>query len=291
MPDNRLRTYEIRDVIDGLADTGSVLELRRDFGLGMVTALCRIEGRPVGILANDPNHLAGAIDSDGSDKAARFMQLCDAFDIPLLVLCDTPGIMVGPEIEKTGLVRHCNRLFVTGANLSIPMFMVVMRKAYGLGALAMAGGSVMEPFFCVAWPTGDEWPPLRSSPRPLPHAHRRSPLPVASGFVSLHSKYYGRGPTKSKVYAERDLVVVVLEETFTPAERTLIAHGQAEDIQHIRRNFQLIMADQFKSLVEQATGRKVRSFTSETDLENDISVEVFLLADDMTDMTAFEEEG
>ena len=155
VPDNRLRTYEIRDVIHGVADTGSVLELRRGFGLGMVTALARIEGRPVGFLANDPNHLAGAIDSDGSDKAARFMQLCDAFDIPLVVLCDTPGIMVGPEIEKTGLVRHCNRLFVTGANLSIPMFMVVIRKAYGLGALAMAGGSVMEPFFCVAWPTGE----------------------------------------------------------------------------------------------------------------------------------------
>jgi acetyl-CoA carboxylase carboxyltransferase component len=155
VPDNRLRTYEIRHVIAGVADTGSVLELRRGFGLGMVTALARIEGRPVGILANDPNHLAGAIDSEGSDKAARFMQLCDAFDIPLVVLCDTPGIMVGPEIEKTGLVRHCNRLFVTGANLTTPMFMVVIRKAYGLGALAMAGGSVMEPFFCVAWPTGE----------------------------------------------------------------------------------------------------------------------------------------
>ncbi|MFT3851867.1 MAG: carboxyl transferase domain-containing protein [Ilumatobacteraceae bacterium] len=155
VPDNRLRTYEIRKVVEGLADSGSVLELRRGFGLGMVTALCRVEGRTVGVIANDPNHLAGAIDSDGSDKAARFMQLCDAFDIPILVLCDTPGIMVGPEVEKTGLVRHCNRLFVTGANLSVPMFMVVIRKAYGLGALAMAGGSVNEPLFCVAWPTGE----------------------------------------------------------------------------------------------------------------------------------------
>ena len=155
VPDNRLRTYEIRNVITGLADTGSVLELRRGFGLGMVTALCRIEGRAVGVIANDPNHLAGAIDSDGSDKAARFMQLCDAFDIPVLVLCDTPGIMVGPEVEKTALVRHCNRLFITGANLSTPMFMVVLRKAYGLGALAMAGGSVLEPMFCVSWPTGE----------------------------------------------------------------------------------------------------------------------------------------
>jgi acetyl-CoA carboxylase carboxyltransferase component len=155
IPANRLRTYDIRAVIDGLADTGSVLELRRQFGLGMVTALARIEGQPVGILANNPSHLAGAIDSDGSDKGARFMQLLDAFDIPLIVLCDTPGIMVGPEVEKTALVRHCNRLFVTGANLSIPMFMVVLRKAYGLGALAMAGGNAMEPYFCVAWPTGE----------------------------------------------------------------------------------------------------------------------------------------
>jgi acetyl-CoA carboxylase carboxyltransferase component len=155
VPENRLRSYEIRDVIHHLCDTGSVLELRRGFGLGMVTALARIEGRTVGIIANDPNHLAGAIDSDGSDKAARFMQLCDAFDIPIVVLCDTPGIMVGPEVERTGLVRHCNRLFITGANLSVPLFMVVTRKAYGLGALAMAGGSVLEPMFCVAWPTGE----------------------------------------------------------------------------------------------------------------------------------------
>jgi acetyl-CoA carboxylase carboxyltransferase component len=155
IPANRLRTYDTRAVVEGLADTGSVLELRRHFGLGMVTALARIEGQPVGILANNPAHLAGAIDSDGSDKAARFMQLLDAFDIPLLVLCDTPGIMVGPEVEKTALVRHCNRLFVTGANLSIPMFFVVLRKAYGLGALAMAGGNVMEPFFAVSWPTGE----------------------------------------------------------------------------------------------------------------------------------------
>lgn len=155
IPENRLRIYDIRKVIEGLADTGSVLELRRQYGLGMVTALIRIEGRPVGVIANNPAHLAGAIDSDGSDKAARFMQLLDAFDIPLLVLCDTPGMMVGPEVEKTALVRHCSRLFVTGANLTIPHFTIVLRKAYGLGAQAMAGGSFKEPFFAVAWPTGE----------------------------------------------------------------------------------------------------------------------------------------
>jgi acetyl-CoA carboxylase carboxyltransferase component len=155
VPENRLRMYDVRQVVQTLADAGSVLELRPKFGLGMVTALARIEGRPVGILANNPQHLAGAIDSDGSDKAARFMQLCDVFKLPLIVLCDTPGMMVGPEVEKTALVRHCSRLFVTAANLAIPHFTIVLRKAYGLGAQAMAGGSFKEPFFAVAWPTGE----------------------------------------------------------------------------------------------------------------------------------------
>ncbi len=155
IPENRLRVYDVRSVIETLADTGSVLELRRDFGPGMVTALIRIEGRPLGLVANNPMHLAGAIDSDGADKAARFMQLCDAFDIPLLSLCDTPGIMVGPEVEKTALVRHAARMFVTGASMSVPVFTIILRKGYGLGAQAMAGGSFKAPFFTVAWPTGE----------------------------------------------------------------------------------------------------------------------------------------
>lgn len=155
VPENRLRVYNVRDVIHTLADTASVLELRPDFGLRMVTAFIRIEGRPIGVLANNPTHLSGAIDSDGSDNAARFLQLCDAFDLPILVLCDTPGMMVGPEIEKTALVRHCSRLFVTGANLTVPHVTMVLRKAYGLGAQAMAGGSFKEPFATVAWPTAE----------------------------------------------------------------------------------------------------------------------------------------
>ena len=155
IPENRLRIYDVRAVIETLADSGSVLELRRHFGLGMVTALIRIEGRPMGLIANDPAHLAGAIDRDGSDKAARFMQLCDAFDLPLLFLCDTPGIMVGPEAETTGLVRHASRLFVTGSSLTVPFFTIVLRKAYGLGAQAMAGGSFKAPHFAVSWPTGE----------------------------------------------------------------------------------------------------------------------------------------
>ncbi len=155
IPENRLRIYDVRAVIETLADTGSVLELRRHFGLGMVTALIRIEGRPLGVIANNPTHLAGAIDSDGADKAARFMQLCDAFDLPLLFLCDTPGIMVGPEIEKTALVRHAARMFIVGANISVPFFTIVLRKGYGLGAQAMAGGSFKIPMFTVSWPTGE----------------------------------------------------------------------------------------------------------------------------------------
>ena len=155
VPVDRLRSYDIRDAIIGMFDEGSVLELRREFGVGMITALARLEGRPVGVLANNPKHLGGAIDSDGSDKAARFMQLCDAHGLALITLCDTPGMMVGPEVEESALVRHCSRLFVTGANLSVPTVTVVTRKAYGLGAQAMMGGSTKAPLACVAWPTGE----------------------------------------------------------------------------------------------------------------------------------------
>jgi acetyl-CoA carboxylase carboxyltransferase component len=155
IPENRLRAYDVRQAVLGLADTGSVLELRRDFGLGMVTAFVRVEGRPLGLIANNPSHLGGAIDADGADKASRFMQLCDAHDIPLLFLCDTPGIMVGPEVEKTALVRHVSRMFVTGASVTVPFMTIILRKGYGLGAQAMAGGSFKAPVFTIAWPTGE----------------------------------------------------------------------------------------------------------------------------------------
>jgi len=155
VPEDRRRAYDVHSVLELLADTGSVLELRSGFSPGMVSALIRIEGRPVGVLANNPLHLAGAVDADCADKAARFMQLCEAFDLPLLFLCDTPGFMVGPQAEETGLVRHVSRMFVTGASLSIPFCTVILRKGYGLGAQAMAGGSFRQPIFTVAWPTGE----------------------------------------------------------------------------------------------------------------------------------------
>jgi acetyl-CoA carboxylase carboxyltransferase component len=155
VPDNRMRVYDMREVIAGLADVGSVLELRREYARGMITALARIEGRSVGIIANDPTRLSGAIDAEGGDKAARFMRLCDAFGIPLISLCDTPGFMVGPEAEKAAAVRRTCRMLVTAARLTVPLFLVVLRKSYGLGAMAMAGGHMHVPFFSVAWPTGE----------------------------------------------------------------------------------------------------------------------------------------
>ncbi|GIZ50006.1 acetyl-CoA carboxylase family protein [Noviherbaspirillum aridicola] len=155
IPENRLRVYDIRRVIETLADTGSVLELRSEFGRGIVTALVRIEGRPFGLIANNPAHLGGAIDADAADKAARFMQLCEGFGLPLVSLCDTPGFMVGPDAERTAMVRHVSRMFVTAAGMSVPMFTIVLRKGYGLGAQAMAGGSFHAPFFTIAWPSGE----------------------------------------------------------------------------------------------------------------------------------------
>ena len=153
--ENRRRAYDIRQLVSLLADTDSVLELRSNYGIGMITALARIEGKPIGILANNPVHLSGAVDSEGANKAARFIQLCDAYDIPLLFLCDTPGFMVGVEAEKTAQLRHFGRMFITEANISVPVFSVITRKCYGLGSLAMGGGSFRNSFFAVAWPTGE----------------------------------------------------------------------------------------------------------------------------------------
>ena len=153
IPTNRKRIYDVRKVIDALLD--DVLELRRGFGHGMVTALARVDGRPLGVIANDPSHLGGAIDAHAADKAARFMQLCDAFELPVLSLCDTPGFMVGPQAERTATVRHFARMFVTGANLTVPIGTLVLRKGYGLGAQAMAGGGFKAGLFCAGWPTSE----------------------------------------------------------------------------------------------------------------------------------------
>jgi acetyl-CoA carboxylase carboxyltransferase component len=155
VPENRLRVYDTRAAIHGIADNGSVLMLREGFGAGIHTALARIGGRPLGILANNPLHLGGAIDAAAADKAARFMQLCNAHGLPLLSLVDTPGFMVGPDTESQAQVRHVSRLFIAAAHLRVPFFSVVLRKGYGLGAMAMCAGGFHAPQFTVAWPTGE----------------------------------------------------------------------------------------------------------------------------------------
>lgn len=155
VPEDPKRVHDARALLGLLADDDSVLELRPAFGRTMVTALARIEGRPVGVIANDPRHLSGALDADGSDKAARFMQLCDAFGLPIISLVDTPGFMVGPESERTATVRHTSRMFLTAATLSVPFLCVIVRRAFGLGAQAMAGGSLHAPALTLAWPSGE----------------------------------------------------------------------------------------------------------------------------------------
>ncbi|MYW76128.1 acyl-CoA carboxylase subunit beta, partial [Pseudonocardia sp. SID8383] len=155
VPENRLRAYDVRRVVDTLCDTGSVVELRGGFGAGLVTALARLDGRAVGVIANDPEHLGGAIDGDAADKAAAFLALCQARGLPVVSLCDTPGFMVGPDTERTATVRRFGAMFVAGARLTVPLVTVVLRKGYGLGAMAMAGGDLHAPVLTVAWPTGE----------------------------------------------------------------------------------------------------------------------------------------
>ena len=155
IPENKKQPYEIRDIIRTLADRDSFLELRAGFGPGMVTGLLRVEGRPFGVIANNCKHMAGAIEAEAADKAVRLMQLCQAHGLPILSLCDTPGFMVGPEVEKRAQVRHVCRMFVIGSHLTVPYFTLVLRRGYGLGAMAMARGGFHESFFTAAWPTGE----------------------------------------------------------------------------------------------------------------------------------------
>jgi acetyl/propionyl-CoA carboxylase alpha subunit/acetyl-CoA carboxylase carboxyltransferase component len=155
VPENRLRAYDVHHAIDSVADVGSVLELRADYGVGVVTALVRVEGVPFGLVANSSHHLGGAIDAEAADKMADFLTLCESAGLPIISLCDTPGFMVGPDAEVDGAVRRFSRLFIVGARLTVPFGMVILRKGYGLGAMAMAGGSFHAPEFTVAWPTGE----------------------------------------------------------------------------------------------------------------------------------------
>ncbi|HEU4734729.1 MAG TPA: carboxyl transferase domain-containing protein, partial [Kofleriaceae bacterium] len=212
IPDNRMRAYDVRAVIRDLADTGSVLELRPAFGVGIITALIRIEGRPLGLIANNPHHLGGAIDAPAADKTARFLQLCDAFDLPVLALCDTPGFMVGPEAEKTALVRHVSRMFVTAASITVPYFTIVLRKGYGLGAIAMAAGDFHGCVFTSAWPTGEFGPMGIEGAVKLGYRKEleaiADPLARQAHYEQMVARYYEEGKAiNAASYLEIDAVI------------------------------------------------------------------------------------
>ena len=192
IPENRVRAYDVREVIRTLADTGTWIELRGGYGKGIITGFLRIEGRPMGLFANDPRHLGGAIDSEGAEKAARFLQLCDAFDVPVLSLCDTPGFMVGPASETTAAVRRGSRLMVTATSLTVPLFTVVLRKGYGLGAQAMAGGDFSAPAMTIAWPTAEFGPMGLEGAVRLGYKKELDAQPDEAAKKALFEKLVGR---------------------------------------------------------------------------------------------------
>lgn len=155
VPANRRRAYEVRDIIGPIVDHGEYMELKRDHAPNLVTCLARLGGRPVGILANQPKHMAGVLDSAACDKAARFVSMCDAFGLPLLSLIDMPGFLVGTKAEQTGVVRHGGKMLMAFGNATVPVISVVVRKAYGLGYLAMAGGRSFDATASLAWPSAE----------------------------------------------------------------------------------------------------------------------------------------
>jgi acetyl-CoA carboxylase carboxyltransferase component len=155
IPEDRRWGYPVRRIIETVADTGSFLELQRIYGRGIITGFMRLEGKPVALIANDCQQLGGAVDAVSAEKAARFLQICDAFSLPILSLTDTPGFMVGPDSEQQGAVRRMSSLFLAGSRLRVPIVTIFLRKAYGLGAMAMTGGTFVAPVYAAAWPTGE----------------------------------------------------------------------------------------------------------------------------------------
>ena len=155
VPEDRRWGYPVRRIIETIADTGTFMELRRIYGRPIVTGFMRLEGKPVGLIASDCQQLGGAVDAEAAEKAARFLQLCDAFELPVVSLTDTPGFMVGPDSETQAAVRRMSSLFVTGASMTVPLVAIFLRKGYGLGAMAMTGGSFVTPVYAASWPTGE----------------------------------------------------------------------------------------------------------------------------------------
>jgi len=156
VPANLRRAYDARKVLEVVADTGSVFEIQPSYARNLVVAFARLDGRPVGFIANQPMQAAGMIDAKAAEKAAHFIAVCDAFGLPLVYLIDVPGFHIGPDAEATSLARRCGRMMFELGCATVPRISVVMRKGYGLGFCAMAGG---QPGFnvdaAVAWPTAE----------------------------------------------------------------------------------------------------------------------------------------
>ncbi len=155
VPQRRQTVFDPHPIVCTVMDAGSVLELRPEFGRSVITVLARLHGRAVALACSQPAHLGGALDAPSCDKLARFMQLADAHGLPLITLVDSPGFMVGPASERTGMVRHAGRLFVNAAALRVPVASVVLRRGYGLGAMALTAGHFHAPVATCAWPAGE----------------------------------------------------------------------------------------------------------------------------------------
>lgn len=155
MPADRRYVYDVRSVITQIVDSDSFLELSQAYGCAVITGFARIEGRAVGVIANDCRYLGGAVNAEAAEKTAKFITLCDNFDIPIVSLCDSPGFMVGPASEEEAAVRRMAQLFIAGAKLTTPLVTIFLRKGYGLGAMAMAGGSFHKPIYSASWPSGE----------------------------------------------------------------------------------------------------------------------------------------
>ncbi|MGR3634737.1 MAG: carboxyl transferase domain-containing protein [Shimia sp.] len=230
VPADRTRAYNMRDAISGVVDSGSFLELRQSFGIGMIVGFARLNGRPIGILANNPLHLGGAIDAPAADKGARFLQLCDAWGVAVVTFCDTPGFMVGPEVEETGQVAHVSRLFLAGAHFAQPLVTVVLRKAYGLGAMAMAGGGFDRPHLCAAWPTGEVGAMGLEGAVKLGHRDQLAAIadPVAreAEYQRLVAQLYERGKALNAASLLEFDAVIDPDETRDVLARALFSAGQ-----------------------------------------------------------------
>jgi acetyl-CoA carboxylase carboxyltransferase component len=237
VPENRRRAYQVRRVIEVLADVDSFIELRRAYGLGIVTGFLRLEGKPAGLIANDCMHLSGAVDAEAAEKAARFLQLCDAFELPVISLTDTPGFMVGPDSEKQAAVRRMSSLFVTGASMSVPIVAIFLRKGYGLGAMAMTGGSFVTPVYSAAWPTGEfggmglEGAVRLGYKKELEAVEDKDDREVL--FEKLVAKMYEAGKaTEAAVHLEIDAVIdpadtrKVILRALTCAPKSKSSHGK-----------------------------------------------------------------